>query len=106
MSQIDFSKALDFLSAVDSVLITCHTRCDGDSLGSAVALANILQAKGKSAEIILPSPLPSRYAFLFTDKNVGARTKLPQTTEPQLFCIVCCGQYFFIILYHLLLLSY
>ena len=69
MSQIDFSKALDFLNAASSVLITCHTRCDGDSLGSAVALAQILRAKGKSAEIILPSPLPSRYAFLFTDNS-------------------------------------
>lgn len=26
-----------------------------------------------------------RAAFLSTDKNVGARTKLPQTNEPQLF---------------------
>lgn len=30
-----------------------------------------------------------RAAFLSTDKNAGARTKPPQTTEPQLFYIVC-----------------
>ena len=65
MSQIDFSKACDFLNAADSVLITCHTRCDGDALGSAAALAGILRSRGKSAEIILPSALPARYAFLF-----------------------------------------
>ncbi|NIA07293.1 MAG: hypothetical protein GWP14_06610 [Actinobacteria bacterium] len=65
MSQIDFSKALDFLNASSSVLITCHTRCDGDSLGSSVGLAHILRAKGKSAEVILPSALPNRYGFLF-----------------------------------------
>lgn len=28
-------------------------------------------------------------AFLSTDKNAEARTKRPQTTEPQLFYIVC-----------------
>lgn len=65
MSNIDFSKALDCLDKASSILITCHTRPDGDALGSAAALAQILRAKGKSAEIILPSDLPSRYAFLF-----------------------------------------
>ena len=31
-----------------------------------------------------------RAANLSTDKNAGARTKAPQTIEPQLFYIVCC----------------
>ena len=65
MSNIDFTKALDFLDSANSILITCHTRCDGDSLGSSVGLAHILRAQGKSAEVILPSDLPSRYGFLF-----------------------------------------
>lgn len=65
MSNIDFSKALDCLAEARSIVITCHSRPDGDSLGSAAGLAKILQAKGKSAEIILPSSFPSRYAFLF-----------------------------------------
>ena len=65
MSSIDFSKALHLLDKAGSILITCHTRPDGDALGSASALAQILRSKGKSAEIILPSQLPSRYAFLF-----------------------------------------
>ena len=66
MSNIDFSKALDCLANAGSIVITCHTRPDGDALGSAVALAQILQDKGKSVEIILSSALPSRYAFLFS----------------------------------------
>jgi len=32
-----------------------------------------------------------RAAKLSTDTNVEARTKPSQTTEPQLFYIVCCG---------------
>ncbi len=35
-----------------------------------------------------------RAAFLSTDKKVKARTKRLQTTEPQLFYIVCCQQFF------------
>ena len=65
MSQIDFAPAIDFLDAADSILITCHTRPDGDALGSAAALAELLRAKGKSAQVVLPSDLPSRYEFLF-----------------------------------------
>jgi hypothetical protein len=30
-----------------------------------------------------------RSAFLSTEENAGARNKAPQTTEPQLFYIVC-----------------
>ena len=37
-----------------------------------------------------------RAAFLSTDKNVGARTKGSQTTEPQLFYIVCCRAFIFL----------
>ena len=65
MSSIDFSQALDCLNKAKSVLISCHVRPDGDSLGSALGLAHILRSQGKSAEIILPSELPSRYSFLF-----------------------------------------
>lgn len=36
-----------------------------------------------------------RAAYLSTDKNAEARTKLPQTTELQLFYIMCCKQLYF-----------
>ncbi len=65
MSSIDFSQALDCLKKAQSVLITCHVRPDGDSLGSAAGLARMLASLGKSAQIILPSDLPARYVFLF-----------------------------------------
>jgi hypothetical protein len=32
-----------------------------------------------------------RAAFLSTDKNAETRTKPSQSTEPQLFYIVCCA---------------
>ncbi len=69
MSSIDFSEALDCLRKAQSVLISCHVRPDGDSLGSAAGMAQMLTGQGKSAEIILPSELPDRYAFLFEQKQ-------------------------------------
>ncbi len=36
-----------------------------------------------------------RAAFLSAEKNAEARYKRSQTTEPQLFYIVCCTQLFF-----------
>ena len=65
MSSIDYSQALACLKKAQSVLLTCHIRPDGDSLGSAVGLARMLNILGKSAQIILPSELPARYVFLF-----------------------------------------
>ncbi len=69
MSNIDFSEALDCLKKSQSVLISCHVRPDGDSLGSASGMGQILRSQGKSAEIILPSELPARYAFLFEQEQ-------------------------------------
>ena len=38
-----------------------------------------------------------RSAYLSTDKKARARTKRSQTTEPQLFYIVCYRAFFFLI---------
>ena len=65
MSKIDFSPALQLLQKSKSVLLTTHLKPDGDALGSAAGLALILGSKGKSTQIVLPSPLPAEYAFLF-----------------------------------------
>ena len=65
MSKLDFSQALDCLKKAQSILITCHVRPDGDSLGSAVGLADILKSVGKSVEIIVTDEIPQRYTFLF-----------------------------------------
>lgn len=65
MSNIDFFQAIQCLSSAESIAITCHIRPDGDALGSAAGLLRILENQGKAARIILPSPLPSRYSFLF-----------------------------------------
>jgi phosphoesterase RecJ-like protein len=45
-------------------LVTTHLFPDGDGLGSALALAAGLRRLGCEAEIVVPSPVPARYAFM------------------------------------------
>lgn len=47
-----------------SVVMACHSRPDGDTLGSALALAHVLKAKGKEAVVVCEDELPENYAFL------------------------------------------
>ena len=54
----------EFLRAATSVGIASHVDPDGDSLGSALGLAWILDAAGKRARVHLAAPIPRLYSFL------------------------------------------
>ena len=64
----DFQKAVELINKSNNVLITTHTRADGDACGSMVALKQALSAQGKKVNLLLLSPLPQWYAFLFDQK--------------------------------------
>ena len=44
--------------------IVSHARPDGDAVGSTLALASFLQAKGKAPAVLLPDPVPASLRFL------------------------------------------
>lgn len=46
------------------IALTTHVNADGDGLGSEVALWHLLAARGVTAVIANPTPVPDRYAFL------------------------------------------
>ncbi|MBQ7643257.1 MAG: bifunctional oligoribonuclease/PAP phosphatase NrnA [Clostridia bacterium] len=48
----------------DSALIFCHTRPDGDTLGSAFALRRLMESAGKRADIVCDDPVPTKYSFI------------------------------------------
>jgi len=64
----DFQKAIELINKSSSVLIITHTRPDGDACGCMVALQEELAAQGKKVELLLLSPLPKWYEFLFGKK--------------------------------------
>jgi phosphoesterase RecJ-like protein len=65
----DFQKAVDLINKSTSVLITTHTKVDGDAAGSCLAMSEALSTLGKKTQLLFLSPLPGWYSFLF-DKSV------------------------------------
>ncbi len=63
-----FQKAVDLINRSNNILITSHTRPDGDACGSIRAMCDTLESLGKKANPILMSPLPVWYNFLFEKK--------------------------------------
>jgi phosphoesterase RecJ-like protein len=68
-----FQKAVDLINRSNNILITAHTRPDGDACGSVRAMCDTLESLGKKVNPIFMSPLPHWYDFLF-DKKVPILT--------------------------------
>ncbi len=79
----DFKKAVDLINKSNNILITTHTRPDGDACGCIVAISDVLVALGKKVKPLLLSPAPEWYEFLFAEKVpvLGEDVKLGQLTE-------------------------
>ncbi|MHC4661409.1 MAG: DHH family phosphoesterase [Planctomycetota bacterium] len=51
-------------------LITAHVNLDGDAIGSALALAHVLEKQGKTANIVCDSMVPDCFKFLTEIGNI------------------------------------
>ncbi|MFC1737817.1 bifunctional oligoribonuclease/PAP phosphatase NrnA [Planctomycetota bacterium] len=67
VSEKDFQKAVSLINDSHQVLITTHIRPDGDACGSMVAMQQMLTALDKKAKLLLLSPIPDWYEFLFDE---------------------------------------
>ena len=85
VSNSDFQKAVELIGKSSSILLTTHTKPDGDACGSLAAMADVLVALGKTVEVIFPSPLPEWYEFLFAEKPLilGSDVTVQQLIEKQ-----------------------
>jgi phosphoesterase RecJ-like protein len=68
VSEKDFQKAIELINKSENVLITTHTRPDGDACGCIVAMSDALSALGKKTSALMLSPMPNWYEFLFAEK--------------------------------------
>jgi phosphoesterase RecJ-like protein len=48
----------------DSILVMGHKDADGDTLGCSLAFAEALRARGKRVRVVIPHPLPQKYAWM------------------------------------------
>jgi phosphoesterase RecJ-like protein len=58
------AEILRLIDASHNVLAVSHKDADGDTLGSALAMCDILRARGKNAAMRVPLPVPELYSFL------------------------------------------
>ena len=63
-TKIDIQSTARMLLEKDNILILCHKNPDGDTLGSAAALAHALADLGKKAYIACHNRIPAKYDYL------------------------------------------
>jgi nanoRNase/pAp phosphatase (c-di-AMP/oligoRNAs hydrolase) len=63
-----YQQAISLIENAKNILVTTHTRPDGDACGCVAAAAEILRGQGKTVRPLLLSPMPDWYAFLFEEK--------------------------------------
>ncbi|MBX6365497.1 MAG: bifunctional oligoribonuclease/PAP phosphatase NrnA [Gemmatimonadetes bacterium] len=61
-------RILALLDAARRIVLTTHVNADGDAVGSEVALALWLAARGKHVRIANPTPFPEPFAYLVPDR--------------------------------------
>jgi len=64
----DFKKAVELIGKSVSILITTHTKPDGDACGCVVVLCDALRSMGKTVEPLFLSAPPEWYGFLLSQK--------------------------------------
>jgi len=81
----DFQKAIDLIDKSSSVLLTTHTKPDGDACGCVAAMADVLTGLGKKVKSIFLSLIPQWYEFLFAEKVpvLGQDVSLQQLQQGQ-----------------------
>jgi len=86
-NDVNFQKAVELINKSKRVLITTHTRPDGDACGAVAAVYDTLISLGKKAELILPSELPEWYEFLFAKKPaiLGKDVSVEQLKKGEFF---------------------
>ena len=86
MINSNFQKAIELINKSSNVLITTHTRPDGDACGCIVAISDALAALGKKSKSLMLSQMPEWYEFLFTEKVpvLGEDIKLDHLIEGRL----------------------
>jgi len=61
---------LEKIKKANKILVNCHRGPDSDSVGSALALSQVLQRLGKEVSVICPSDIPSDLMFMKGSKEI------------------------------------
>jgi bifunctional oligoribonuclease and PAP phosphatase NrnA len=79
ISAESLKKAVVAIQAAKQVLVTTHTRPDGDAAGCVAVVCELLRSMGKEAHPLWLSPLPTWYGSLFDAKVPVLGVDVPRT---------------------------
>ncbi len=68
MSNEIYQRAVELIDGSNHILVTTHTRPDGDACGCVAAMTQVLRDRGKTVRPLFISAIPEWYAFLFEEK--------------------------------------
>jgi len=68
VSDNDLQQAVELINKSQRILVTTHTKPDGDAIGCLLAMSDVLNTLGKNVKSLLLSPPPQWYQFLLTEK--------------------------------------
>ncbi|MDO8586246.1 MAG: bifunctional oligoribonuclease/PAP phosphatase NrnA [Armatimonadota bacterium] len=74
MEEKELKEAADLIRRRKKFLVACHVRPDGDTLGSALALANALRQLGKDTVVVSADGVPEIYSFLPDGEDILKET--------------------------------
>lgn len=60
----DRVEIIELIQRTKSFYVLSHMQPDGDSIGSLLAMGEVLQVMGKDVKLFMPGQIPRRYAFL------------------------------------------
>jgi phosphoesterase RecJ-like protein len=63
-----FKQTIDLINKSERILITTHTKPDGDALGCIVAMSEVLRSFDKEVKPLILSPAPQWYQFILDEK--------------------------------------
>ena len=69
--RIDLNETANILENADNILLLSHSHPDGDTLGSASALARALISMGKRVRVECSDPIPKDFSFMFEGLDFG-----------------------------------
>lgn len=84
----DVAGLAQWMRAQDDIAVVCHVSPDGDTLGSALALAECLRNMGKRACVVCQDEIPGMYGFMPGALDISSPEAAPFAPRALLFADV------------------
>jgi len=85
-----YKEAARLIQNAERILFASHINPDGDTLGSACALAHLAEQAGKTVQLFCQDSVPEQYSFLVG--SAGYSSKVNELTPADLLVVLDCSE--------------